>query len=84
MGAEPLPESMTVEPSSLSGSLSGNSSVLVAAVLAVFVVGWAATNLVLLGGEGSQWSSRTKVWVGGGGLGSGSPLRRPGARSVPG
>ena len=41
-----------MEPSSLSGSLSGNSSVLVAAVLAVFVVGWAATNLVLLGGEG--------------------------------
>ena len=45
-------ESVTVEPPSLSGSLSGNSSVLVAAVLAVFVVAWAATNLVLLGGEG--------------------------------
>src|SRR5918998_512480 len=44
-------ESMTVEPPSLSGSLSGNSSVLVAAVLAVLVVVWAATNLVL-GGEG--------------------------------
>jgi signal transduction histidine kinase len=42
---------MTVEPPSLSGSLSGNSSVLVAAVLAVLVVAWAATNLVL-GGEG--------------------------------
>lgn len=45
-------ESVTVEPPSLSGSLSGNSSVLVAAVLAVFVVAWAATNLVLLEGEG--------------------------------
>ena len=44
-------ESMTVEPPSLSGSLSGNSSVLVAAVLAALVVAWAATNLVL-GGEG--------------------------------
>src|SRR5688500_16514763 len=45
-------KSVTVEPPRLSGSLSGNSSVLVAAVLAVFVVAWAATNLVLLGGEG--------------------------------
>ncbi|HJQ29826.1 MAG TPA: HAMP domain-containing sensor histidine kinase [Rubrobacter sp.] len=44
-------ESMTVEPPSLSGSLSGYSSVLVAAVLAAFVVVWAATNL-LLGGDG--------------------------------
>jgi hypothetical protein len=44
-------ESMTVEAPSLSGSLSGNSSVLVAAVLAALVVAWAATNLVL-GGEG--------------------------------
>jgi hypothetical protein len=44
-------ESMTVEQPSLSGSLSGNSSVLVAAVLAALVVAWAATNLVL-GGEG--------------------------------
>ena len=44
-------ESMTVEPPSLPGSLSGNSSVLVAAVLAALVVAWAATNLVL-GGEG--------------------------------
>ena len=44
-------ESMTVEPPSLSGCLSGNSSVLVAAVLAALVVAWAATNLVL-GGEG--------------------------------
>jgi hypothetical protein len=44
-------ESMTVESPSLSGSLSGNSSVLVAAVLAALVVAWAATNLVL-GGEG--------------------------------
>ncbi len=44
-------KSMTVEPPSLSGSLSGNSSVLVAAVLAALVVAWAATNLVL-GGEG--------------------------------
>ena len=42
---------MTVEPPRLSGSLSGNSSVLVAAVLAALVVAWAATNLVL-GGEG--------------------------------
>lgn len=45
-------ENVTVEPPGLSGSLGGNSSVLVAAVLAVFVVAWAATNLVLLGGEG--------------------------------
>src|SRR5829696_6534374 len=44
-------ESMTVEPPSLSSSLSGNSSVLVAVVLAVLVVAWAATNLVL-GSEG--------------------------------
>lgn len=44
-------ESTTVEPPRLSGSLSGNSSVLVAAVLAALVVVWAATNLVL-GGEG--------------------------------
>ena len=44
-------ESMTVEPPSLPGSLSGNNSVLVAAVLAALVVAWAATNLVL-GGEG--------------------------------
>jgi hypothetical protein len=42
---------MTVEPPSLPGSLSGNSSVLVAAVLAALVVVWAATNL-LSGGEG--------------------------------
>ncbi|HWS82409.1 MAG TPA: HAMP domain-containing sensor histidine kinase [Rubrobacter sp.] len=40
-----------MEPPRLSGSLSGNSSVLVAAVLAALVVVWAATNLVL-GGEG--------------------------------
>src|SRR5215217_6928097 len=44
-------EGMTVGPPRLSGSLSGNSSVLVAAVLAALVVAWAATNLVL-GGEG--------------------------------
>src|SRR5918997_2472211 len=44
-------ESMTVEPPSLWGSLSGNSSVLVAGALAALVVAWAATNLVL-GGEG--------------------------------
>ena len=44
-------ESTTVEPPRLSGSLSGDSSVLVAAVLAALVVVWAATNLVL-GGEG--------------------------------
>ena len=44
-------ESTTVEPPMLSGSLSGNTSVLVAAVLAALVVVWAATNLVL-GGEG--------------------------------
>jgi signal transduction histidine kinase len=44
-------ESTTVEPPRLSGSLSGNTSVLVAAVLAALVVVWAATNLVL-GGEG--------------------------------
>jgi signal transduction histidine kinase len=44
-------ESMTVEPPSVPGSLSGNNSVLVAAVLAALVVAWAATNLVL-GGEG--------------------------------
>jgi len=44
-------ESVTVEPPSLPGSLSGNRSVLVAAVLAALVVAWAATNLVL-GGEG--------------------------------
>jgi signal transduction histidine kinase len=44
-------ESTTVEPPRVSGSLSGNSSVLVAAVLAALVVVWAATNLVL-GGEG--------------------------------
>jgi signal transduction histidine kinase len=43
--------STTVEPPRLSGSLSGNRSVLVAAVLAALVVAWAATNLVL-GGEG--------------------------------
>jgi hypothetical protein len=43
-------ESVTVEPPSLPGSLSGNRSVLVAAVLAALVVAWAATNLVL-GGE---------------------------------
>ena len=40
-----------MEPPRLSGSLSGNRSVLVAAVLAALVVAWAATNLVL-GGEG--------------------------------
>jgi signal transduction histidine kinase len=44
-------ESVTVEPPSVPGSLSGNNSVLVAAVLAALVVAWAATNLVL-GGEG--------------------------------
>jgi signal transduction histidine kinase len=44
-------ESTTVEPPRLSGSLSGYTSVLVAAVLAALVVVWAATNLVL-GGEG--------------------------------
>src|SRR5215203_4504108 len=44
-------ESMTVEPPRLSGSLSGNSSVLVAAVLGGLVVAWATTNL-LSGGEG--------------------------------
>src|SRR5215211_2501817 len=44
-------KSVTVEPPSLSSSLSGNSSVLVAGVLAALVVAWAATNLVL-GGEG--------------------------------
>ncbi len=42
---------MTVESSGLSGSMSGDSSVLVAAVLAALVVAWAGTNLVL-GGEG--------------------------------
>ena len=42
---------MKVRPPDLPGSLGGNSSVLVAAVLAVFVVAWAATNL-LSGGEG--------------------------------
>jgi hypothetical protein len=52
-------ESVTVEPPSLSGSLSGNRSVLVAAVLAALVVAWAATNLVL-GGEGLRYSSRTR------------------------
>ena len=56
-------ESMTVEPPSLSGSLSGNSSVLVAAVLAALVVAWAATNLVL-GGEGFAVPVSDKV-VGG-------------------
>jgi signal transduction histidine kinase len=54
---------MTVEPPSLSGSLSGNSSVLVAAVLAALVVAWAATNLVL-GGEGFAVPVSDKV-VGG-------------------
>jgi signal transduction histidine kinase len=44
-------ENMTVEQPRLSGSLSNNSSVLVAALLAALVVAWAATNLVL-GGEG--------------------------------
>jgi signal transduction histidine kinase len=44
-------ESTTVELTRLSDSLSGNSSVLVAAVLAALVVVWAATNLAL-GGEG--------------------------------
>jgi signal transduction histidine kinase len=44
-------EGMTVEPPSLSGSLSSNTSVLVAVVLAALVVAWAATNLIL-GGEG--------------------------------
>ena len=54
-------ESMTVESPSLSGSLSGNSSVLVAAVLAALVLGlfladavgwrarWVAGGLVILG-----------------------------------
>ena len=77
-------ESTTVEPPSLSGSLSGNSSVLVAAVLAALVVVWAAANLVVGGrglcgarlGQGGGW--------GGGGLGSGPSLRRPRPRSVPG
>ncbi len=77
-------ESVTVEPPSLSGSLSGNRSVLVAAVLAALVVAWAATNLVL-GGRGvcgtrlGQGGRR-----GGGSLGPGSPLRRPRPRTVPG
>jgi signal transduction histidine kinase len=44
-------ERVTVEPPSVPGSLSGNSSVLVAGALAALVVAWAATNLVL-GGEG--------------------------------
>jgi signal transduction histidine kinase len=44
-------ESMTVEPQGLTGSPSGNGNVLVAGVLAVLVMAWAATNLVL-GGEG--------------------------------
>ncbi len=44
-------ESVTVEPPSVPGSLSGNSSVLVAGALAALVAAWAATNLVL-GGEG--------------------------------
>jgi signal transduction histidine kinase len=43
--------SMKARPPDLSGSLGGSPSVLVAAVLAVFVVAWAATNLIL-GGEG--------------------------------
>ena len=43
--------SMKVRPPDLPGSLGGSRSVLVAAVLAVFVVAWAATNLIL-GGEG--------------------------------
>jgi len=54
---------MTVEPPRLSGSLSGNSSVLVAAVLGGLVVAWAATNLVL-GGEGFAVPVSDKV-VGG-------------------
>ena len=56
-------ESMTVEPPRLSGSLSGNSSVLVAAVLGGLVVAWAATNL-MLGGEGFAVPVSDKV-VGG-------------------
>src|SRR5215208_6407206 len=56
-------ESMTVEPPRLSGSLSGNSSVLVAAVLGGLVVAWAATNL-MLGGEGFAVPVSVKV-VGG-------------------
>src|SRR5215203_3394874 len=43
--------SMKARPPGLPGSLGGLRSVLVAAVLAVFVVAWAATNLIL-GGEG--------------------------------
>ena len=43
--------SMKVRPPDLPGSLGGSRSVLVAAVLAVFVVAWVATNL-MLGGEG--------------------------------
>jgi signal transduction histidine kinase len=44
-------ESATVDTPDLSSFLSGNGSVLVAAVLATLVVAWAATNL-MLGGEG--------------------------------
>ena len=44
-------ESMTPKPQVLSGFLSGHRRVLFAAVLAVFVVAWAAMNL-LAGGEG--------------------------------
>ena len=43
--------SMKARPPGLPGSLGGLRSVLVATVLAVFVVAWAATNLIL-GGEG--------------------------------
>jgi len=46
-----FPESRTAKPQVLSGFISGHRSVLFAAVLAIFVVAWAAMNL-LAGGEG--------------------------------
>jgi hypothetical protein len=70
--------SMKARPPDLSGSLGGSPSVLVAAVLAVFVVAWAATNLIL-GGEGFAELVPDKVV---GGEEAASPVRRPGARSV--
>jgi signal transduction histidine kinase len=71
-------ESTTVEPPRLSGSLSGNTSVLVAAVLAALVVVWAATNLVL-GGEGFAVLVPDKVV---GGEEAASALARPFAALV--
>ena len=77
--------SMKVRPPDLPGPLGGFRGVLVATVLAVFVVAWAATDLGG-GGRGSRGASRAK---GGGGGGrprvwlAPSPPRCPGCFWLP-